>query len=241
VIDLEQIRRVIQDTLTVFVRGIKVPGIAEAALRKAALSLRKLQSIAAQLERHSYGEINVSAEVELFLRMSSMEALLSIESAEFLIKLNRESDDVIATVSTEKDWETAWERGIEAIKDPALQSLRTDVRNMTEIIDESDYGFQAAMVLFASELVGPYEGCLASFLGYPRCLVQVMAARLQEAKIWEGEYVNCGEWFDPQTGTIAFMLDLRVAEGKMIRTWSQERKRYLYRESNVRTVSRFAV
>jgi hypothetical protein len=36
VIDLEQIRRVIQDTLTVFVRGIKVPGIAEAALRKAA-------------------------------------------------------------------------------------------------------------------------------------------------------------------------------------------------------------
>jgi hypothetical protein len=173
--------------------------------------------------------------------MSSTDALLSIESAEFLIKLNVDSDNVFAAVSTEKDWETAWKQGIEPIKDPALRSLRTDVRNTTEILDESSYGFQAAMVLFASELVGPYGGCIASFLGYPRCLVQVMGARLQEARIWEGDDVNCEEWFDPQKGAIAFMLDLKVAEGTMIRTWSQERKRYVYRESDVRAVSRLAV
>jgi len=54
--------------------------------------------------------------------------------------------------------------------------------------------------------------------------VQVVAARSQEAKIWEGDEVRCEHWFDAQKGGVAFMMDLLVANGKLIRKWSEEKK-----------------
>ena len=54
------------------------------------------------------------------------------------------------------------------------------------------------MVLLASELVGPYVDRIVTFVGYPPALVQVIAARLQEARIWEGDEVRCESWLDPQ-------------------------------------------
>jgi hypothetical protein len=60
------------------------------------------------------------------------------------------------------------------------------------------------MVLLASELVGPYIDRIATFLGYPPGLVQVMAARLQEAKVWESDEVRCESWFDPKKGGHGF-------------------------------------
>jgi hypothetical protein len=97
------------------------------------------------------------------------------------------------------------------------------------------------MVLLASELVGPYSERIVTFVGYPRGLVQVIGARLQESKIWEGDEVHCEEWFDPQKGAVAFMLDLMVAEGKITRTWSREKKQYVYHENEISAVSDFAV
>jgi hypothetical protein len=44
-----------------------------------------------------------------------------------------------------------------------------------------------------------------------------------------------------QTGGVAFLLDVMVAEGKLFRRWSEEKKQYTYNESNIRAVSQFAV
>jgi hypothetical protein len=119
--------------------------------------------------------------------------------------------------------------------------MRTDVWNLDETLAEDSYIFQAAMVLLASELVGPYVDRIAKFVGYPCGLVQVIGARLQEAKIWERDEVRCEEWFDPKKGTIAFMLDLGVAEGTLTRSWSEERNQYAYRVTDIGIVSHFAV
>src|SRR5437867_3711701 len=83
----------------------------------------------------------------------------------------------------------------------------------------------------ASELVGPYSDRIATFLGYPLGLVQLMAARLQGAKIWQDDHVHGESWFDPEKGAIAFMLDLMVAEGQLVRRWSEEKKQYSYHAS----------
>jgi hypothetical protein len=40
----------------------------------------------------------------------------------------------------------------------------------------------------------------ATFLGYPRSLVRVIAARLHEARIWEPDKVDCESWFEPDKG-----------------------------------------
>jgi hypothetical protein len=54
---------------------------------------------------------------------------------------------------------------------------------------------------------------------------------------WEGDDVRCESWFDPDEGAGAFLLDLMVAEGKFIRSWSEEKKDYAYRVSHIREVS----
>src|SRR5664279_2224083 len=77
--------------------------------------------------------------------------------------------------------------------------------------------------------VGPYVESIATFLPYPGSRVQVIAARFHEAKYCEGDQVRCERWFDPQEGGAAFILDVLVANGQLIRKWSEEKKQYAYR------------
>lgn len=130
--------------------------------------------------------------------------------------------------------------GIEPIKEAALEGMRRDLWNVAEILPQDGYPFQAAMVLLASELVGPYVDRIATFLGYPRSLVQVIAARLQEARIWEGEEVRCEGWFDPKDSGIALLLDLMVSEGRLVRHWSEEKNQYTYHVPDIRASSQLA-
>jgi hypothetical protein len=238
---LDRIRTLIEEAISVSVRGVQVPGIADAELRSASLSSEQLRRVAIRLEQRDHSEIRLSAEVELFLRVSNTDVLSSIEHTAFRVRVDVEEDGLRAVASNEKDWGRAWERGIEPIKQAALQGMRRDVWNMDDSLTEESYTFQAAMVLLASELVGPYVERIATFVGYSPGLVQVIAARLQEAKIWEGDKVCCESWFDPKKGAMAFMLDLLVAEGKVIRRWSEEKKQYVYCLTEIRAVSQFAV
>jgi hypothetical protein len=179
--------------------------------------------------------------VELFLRVSNTDLLSSIECVDFRVRVSADEIDPRAVASSEKDWGAAWERGMEPIKQAALQGMRRDVWNMDATLPEDSYTFQAAMVLLASELVGPYVDRIATFVGYPPSLVQVMEARLHQAKIWESDEVRSESWFDPQKGGIAFLLAVMVAEGTLIGRWSEEENQFAYREPEVRAVSHLAV
>jgi hypothetical protein len=165
--DLHSIRTAIEQSLLLSVQEIQFAGIADADLKKISISSEQLQHVASQLERHGHSEIRISVEIELFLRVSNTGVLSSIQSVAFRTNVNAEGNELGAVVSPEKDWEMAWQRGIEPIKHDALQGMRRDVRNMNETLHEDSYSFQAAMVLFASELVGPYSDRIATFLGYP--------------------------------------------------------------------------
>ncbi len=169
------------------------------------------------------------------------DVLSSIEGTAFRVRVNAEGNDLRAVASNEKDWGMAWERVIEPIKQATMQGMKRDVWNMDATLAEDSYTFQAAMVLLTSELVGPYVDRIATFLGYPPGLVQAMAARLYEAKIWESDEVRCESWFDPKKGAVAFRLDLMVAEGELVRKWSEEKKQYAYHKVDIREASNFAV
>jgi hypothetical protein len=231
--DLDRIRTVIEEAISVSLHEIQVPGIAGADLRKVAASSQQLQQVVAQLERHGQVEIRPSAEVELYLRTSNTDVLSAIEDIAFRVQISADGADLQAVATSEEDWGMAWERGMEPIKQAALSGMRRDVRSMDETLVEDSYTFQAAMVLLASELVGPFIDRISTFLNYPLGLVQVVGTRLQEAKIWEGDEVSCESWFDPNKGATAFLLDLLVAEGKLVRRWSEEKKEYAYRAQNL--------
>jgi hypothetical protein len=119
--------------------------------------------------------------------------------------------------------------------------MKEGVWSMGASLAENSYTFQTAMVLLASELVGPYFARIATLLGYSPGLVQVIAARLHEAQIWESDEGRCERWFDPEKGAISFLLDWMVAEGKFVRCWSEEKNDFAYRMVEVQPYSRLTV
>jgi hypothetical protein len=118
---------------------------------------------------------------------------------------------------------------MEPIKAVALESMKEDVRSVNPALAEGSYGFQAALVMVASEMIGPYPERIAAFLGYPASLVQVVGARLYEAGIWADDEVCCETWFDPTKGRIAALCDIMVAQGSLKREWSKEDQQFRYR------------
>ena len=220
---------------------IQLPGIYGAAIESVAIPSTQLRRVAAQLQQHGHGESELSAEVQLFLRISNTDALSSIEPTVFRVQVSVDKNDLRAAASNKKDWTRAWEQGIEPIKQATLQGMRSDVRNMYGTVAEDSYAFQGAMVLLASEVLGPYVDRIATFLEYPLDLVRVIGARLHEAKIWENDEVRCESWSDPQKGAMAFLLDLMVADGELIRKWSEEKKQYVYHKADIREGPRLAV
>jgi hypothetical protein len=239
--DLDRIRVTIEESLAVALGAVQFPGIVNAELKRASLSSKHLQGAATKLARNGHCSLRVAAEVEVFLRISNSDVLSSIEHMEFVVLAKMSESKLCAVATNEQDWRITWERGMEGIKDPALQGIRRDIWKMDDSLAEDSHTFRAAMVLLTSELVGPYIDRIATFVGYPRAIVQVIAARLQEAKIWEGNEVRCESWFDARIGAAAFLLDLMVAEGQLVRRWSQERDQYTYSESGMKQLSQFAI
>ena len=153
--DLDRLRSVMEKALSLAVQDVQLPGIAGADLRNAAVSARQLQQVAEDVKERCHSEIRLSAEVELYLRISNTDVLSAIEVTDFRVKVDACGDDLQAAASTENNWAMAWERGIEPIKQATLQGMRRDVWNMDGTMAEDSHTFQAAMVLLASELVVP--------------------------------------------------------------------------------------
>jgi len=237
--NIKMLRTAIEEAVSVPVSSIDLPGIVDAVVKRVAIS--PMQKLATQLEQDSQTEVRLSTEVEFFLRISNADVLSSIQCLPFRVKVRTDEIGPQAVARAEESWAAAWEKGIEPIKQAALQSMKEDVWNMDPALAEDSSTFQAAMILLASELVGPWSDRIAAFLGYPTALVEVAAARLYEARIWENAEVRCEKWFDPEKGGLAFMLDLMIAEGTMIRRWSEEDQQFAYRAIDMLVMSRLAI
>jgi hypothetical protein len=106
--DLNKIRTVIEEAVSVSAREIRLPGIVDATIRNVAISTEEVQLVAAQLQEHGRGEIRISAQVELFLHVSNTDLLSSVECTAFHIRVNADGDDLRAVARSEKDWAMAW-------------------------------------------------------------------------------------------------------------------------------------
>jgi hypothetical protein len=239
--NLNILRTAIDEAVSVSVGSINLPGIVDAVVRNVAVSPEHLQRLVTQVEQNGQTEVELSADVELFLRISNSDLLSSIQGVPFRVKVSAYDGGLQTVATAEQGWAVAWERGIEPIKQTALQSMKEDVWNMDATLAEDSSIFQTAMILFASELVGPWSDLISTFLGYPPALVQAVAARLYEARIWENDEVRSEKWFDPEKGGLAFMVDLMVAEGMLIRRWSEEDQQFAYRAIDMPATSRLAI
>jgi hypothetical protein len=97
--NLDRLRTVIEEALSVSVEGIQLPGITKAVARGPVLSSEQLQRLAAQLEQHGQSEIRLSAEVELYLRISNTDLLGSIECTAFRVRIEADDNHLRAVAS----------------------------------------------------------------------------------------------------------------------------------------------
>jgi hypothetical protein len=91
--DSDRIRTVIEEALSASVQGIQLSGIYGAEMKNVAISSNQLQRAAAQLQQHGHGEMKLSAEVELFLRISNTDVLSSVEHTVFRVQVSVEKND----------------------------------------------------------------------------------------------------------------------------------------------------
>jgi hypothetical protein len=77
--------------------------------------------------------------------------------------------------------------------------------------------FDAAVVLVASTSVGCNADRIAKFTGLHRDKVRPICRRLRDNGVWTKEHHFNIEWFDEETGNIAFTLDCLIAQGKVVK------------------------
>jgi hypothetical protein len=84
--------------------------------------------------------------------------------------------------------------------------------------DEESEDFQAGLVMLASLSIDNRDPmAISQFTGVPLPLVREFSGRLIENGIWRPDGKTAGNWFDPEEGGFAFMLDVWVAMGSLER------------------------
>jgi hypothetical protein len=102
--------------------------------------------------------------------------------------------------------------------DPAMQGC------------EDEPGYRTAIVLLAALELGPNVEALSRFTGYSPKFIREIAWRSVEAGLWTDDDVCCEHWFtqDGQVRLVVFWADTAVAEGVLIRRWTEEDGAYRY-------------
>lgn len=97
-----------------------------------------------------------------------------------------------------------------------LPYIRKEVSKLTGINDEKDPGFVAGVLLISSLQTGPNIKRLSKYTKYSRKDISEYARRCRTNGIWKGGKVCCN-WFDKESGSTEFVLDVCVAQGLMNR------------------------
>lgn len=224
----EKLHNAISKALGSYVNQVRVNGIKGIEIKQLVISQTQLREAASRLRSVKSVNLKLRVPVYLFLRISNTDVLRADDLAELTVRMNVNEEALNVVIESDKDWAKAWEQGIETLREPALEGMRRDMLRLDDFPEDSST-FQAGIILLASELVGPYADRVSDFLQYPMSLVEVIGTRLQQAQIWVGDEIRCEHWFHPKKGNAAFFLDLLVAEGKLVRIWSEERNDYVYR------------
>jgi len=101
---------------------------------------------------------------------------------------------------------------------PDIMAIKQMVRGIDpDVPDESDPGFQAAVLVLAAVSVGPLVNALSDFTGYDEEFVSEIAARMTAAGLWSNNVVCSRHWLKPGAiNRVLFMSDVMVAQGLLV-------------------------
>jgi hypothetical protein len=101
-------------------------------------------------------------------------------------------------------------------KEMTLEEIKKHLRQIDPNIPEDDPDYPYFVILLSSIWVGTDPEKLAAFTGYDLALIQAIWKRMCAAKIWDGDTIECEDWYE---GGLGLALAMLVARGEVIRRW----------------------
>ena len=104
------------------------------------------------------------------------------------------------------------------------KELIEEVKRLDPTMSEKDEAFFIASVLLSGLAVGADYKQISKFLGVRSGKVFKYKKNLEEAEIWTKDGRTSCNWFNKKTGSIAFWMDVLVAQGMLERTDKNAKK-----------------
>ena len=94
-----------------------------------------------------------------------------------------------------------------------LAWVKKEVHRLDKSLDEFDESFLIAVVLISSAIVGANIKRLATFTHYSRDFISDIGKHLRKNGVWKNGQVDNYEWFDKNSGGVAFWINVAVGQG----------------------------
>jgi len=92
--------------------------------------------------------------------------------------------------------------------------IEAEVKKLDPKLKKSEEAFKVAAILLSGLQVGANTRAIAKFLDIDETNVKKYEKPLRKNGIWEGKKTICN-WFDKESGGLAFWCDVNVALGKL--------------------------
>ena len=98
-----------------------------------------------------------------------------------------------------------------------VEQIKDEIHKMDENLSEDDDSFVIAVLLISACQVGTTIKALSKFTNYPVCMIRSYIQRARKKGIFKnGKIIHSG-WFNEDTGSICFWLDVAVVHGYLDR------------------------
>jgi hypothetical protein len=101
-----------------------------------------------------------------------------------------------------------------------LSWVKKEVHRLDPSLKEDDESFKIAVILMSSVIIGANIKRLAIFTHYSRNYIAKIGVYFRKNEVWKNGKVCAGEWFEKDSGGIAFWMDVAVGQGYLERSLS---------------------
>lgn len=103
------------------------------------------------------------------------------------------------------------------MSDTTLAEVEQALAEMDPNLDKSDETYKVALAMLSAAVVGPSDTAICEFTGVSPEWWLPYADNLRKNGVFTAEGRVAANWMDPETGGIAFWIDVNVAQGLMER------------------------
>jgi hypothetical protein len=97
-----------------------------------------------------------------------------------------------------------------------IEEVNEVIKKLDNNIEINSEAFKVAQILLTALIVGPNRNKIAKFTGLSKDFIYKTERKLKASGVWKNNKTCC-EWFDKESGGVAFWCDVSVGLGYLKR------------------------